>query len=413
MTYLDNNATTQLDPAVLEAMLPFLTTAYGNPSAAYGFASASREAIETAREQVAAFVGCAPGEIVFTSGGTESSNTALSSALQLDPERQHIVTTAVEHSATLRYCEHLAQRGAAVTFIGVDQDGNLAFEELESVIRPDTAVVSIMWANNETGVLFPVDRIAEVARRHRVLFHTDAVQAAGKVPIRLADTAVQLASLSAHKLHGPKGVGALYINRRSAFRPMHIGGGQESGRRSGTENVAGIVGFGKAAALALAALADVQTRVRAMRDRFETTLLREVPDSAINGNREMRLPNTSSLSFAGIESEAALVLLDQQGICCSAGSACHTGSLQPSHVLKAMKRSDAEIRGSLRFSFSRLNTDAERRTARLKSYLASLRSFAIALIHCAQLVISRLPRAGPRPPRSSPQICRCLVNQSA
>lgn len=359
MTYLDNNATTQLDPVVLEEMLPFLTTDYGNPSGAYGFAARARRAIETARERVAALVGCQPGEIVFTSGGTESSNTALSSALQLDAQRQHIVTTAVEHSATLRYCEHLTKRGASVTFVGVDGEGNLALDQLENAIGPETAIVSAMWANNETGVLFPVERVAEIARGRRVLFHTDAVQAAGKTSIRFADAGLQLASLSAHKLHGPKGVGALYIDRRSAFRPMLIGGGQENGRRSGTENVAGIVGFGKAAEIAAAAVADVQARVRAMRDRFETTLLREVPDCAVNGNREARLPNTSSLSFAGIQSEAALVLLDQQGICCSAGSACHTGSLEASHVLSAMKLRDEQIRGSLRFSFSRLNTDAD------------------------------------------------------
>ena len=359
MIYLDNNATTQLDPAVLEEMLPFLTTEYGNPSSAYGFAARARDAIDIAREQVATLVGCQPGEIVFTSGGTESSNTAMSSALQLDARRQHVISTAVEHSATMRYGEHLAKGGASVTFVGVDGEGNLALDELEQAIRPDTAIVSAMWANNETGVLFPVQAIAEIARSRRLLFHTDAVQAAGKVPIRLAEAGVQLASFSAHKLHGPKGVGALYINRRSAFRPMFFGGGQENGRRSGTENVAGIVGFGKAAEIAAAALADMQTRVGAMRDRFETTLLREAPDCAVNGNREARLPNTSSLSFAGSESEAALVLLDQQGICCSAGSACHTGSLEPSHVLSAMKLSDERIRGSLRFSFSRLNTDAD------------------------------------------------------
>ena len=357
--YLDNNATTQLDPVVLEEMMPFLTTNYGNPSSAYEFAARARGAIGAARERVAALVGCQPGEIVFTSGGTESSNTALSSALQIDAQRQHIVTTAVEHSATLRYCEHVARCGASVTFVGVDGEGNLALDELENAIRPETAIVSAMWANNETGVLFPIERIAELARSRRVLLHTDAVQAAGKVPMHLAETGVQLASFSAHKLHGPKGVGALYVNRRSAFRPMLIGGGQENGRRSGTENVAGIVGFGKAAELAASSLGGMQTRVRAMRDRFEATLSRGVPDCATNGRREARLPNTSSLSFAGIESDAALLLLDQQGICCSAGSACHTGSLQASHVLSAMKLSDERIRGSLRFSFSRLSTAEE------------------------------------------------------
>ena len=359
MIYLDNNATTQLDPAVLEEMMPFLTASYGNPSSGYRFGASVREAIDVARERVAALAGCAASEIVFTSGGTEASNAALASALDLDAARQHVVTTAVEHSATLRYCEQLAKRDCAVTFVPVDGEGNLALDELERAIRPDTVLISAMWANNETGVLFPIERIAEIARRHRVLFHTDSVQAAGKIPIRLAEAGVQFASFSAHKLHGPKGVGALYINRRSAFRPLLVGGGQENGRRSGTENVAGIVGFGKAAELAVEALRDQQTRIRAMRDRFESTLLRELPGTAVNGNREARVPNTSSLSFAGIEADAALMLLDQNGICCSAGSACHTGSLQASHVLRAMTLSEARMRGSLRFSFSRFNTEAE------------------------------------------------------
>ena len=357
--YLDNNATTQLDPRVVEEMLPFLTTFYGNPSSGYRFGAQVERAIELARERVAALVGCTPGEIVFTSGGTESTNAALHSALQLDAQRQHVVTSTVEHSATYRWCEDASRRGEATTFVPVDAEGNLALDALEHAISPQTALVSLMWANNETGVLFPIDRMAEITRRHRVLFHTDAVQAAGKVPIRLADAGVQLASVSAHKLHGPKGVGALYINRRSAFRPMLLGGGQEEGRRSGTENVAGIIGFGKAAELAAESLDHVQTRVRAMRDRFESTLIAQVPDTFINGNRAARLPNTSSLSFAGIESEAALMLFDQHGLCCSAGSACHTGSLQPSRVLSAMKLSDERIRGSIRFSFSRFNTDAE------------------------------------------------------
>ena len=357
--YLDNNATTQLDPAVLEEMLPFLTTAYANPSSAYGLAAQARGAVELARERVAALVGCEAREIVFTSGGTESNNAALHSALPLVPERRHVLTTAVEHSATYRYCEHLSQRGTRVTFVPVDAAGNLDLARLENAIESDTAVISVMWANNETGVLFPIEQIAALGRKHRVPFHTDAVQAAGKVPIRLRDAGVQFASFSAHKLHGPKGVGALYINRRAAFRPLMIGGGQEHGRRSGTENVAAIVGFGKAAELAATTVGDVQMRVGGMRDRFETALLRNVPDCVVNGNRDARLPNTSSLSFLGVESDAVLMLLDQHGICCSAGSACHTGSLQPSHVLSAMKLSEDRIRGSLRFSFSRLNTDPE------------------------------------------------------
>jgi cysteine desulfurase len=276
--YLDNNATTQLDPAVVEEMLPFLTQFYGNPSAGYQFGAQVRDAIELARERVAALLGCTPGEIVFTSGGTESSNTALHSALQIDPARQHVVTTAVEHSATLKHCEQLAMAGTPVTFVGVDSDGRADLHELAAAVRTDTAIVSVMWANNETGVLFPVREIAELARDRRVLFHSDAVQAIGKIPVRLADAGIHLCSVSAHKLHGPKGIGALYVNRRAAFRPLHIGGSQENSRRAGTENVAAIVGFGKAAELAAAKLDEQQTRLRAMRDRLEQSLVATVPE---------------------------------------------------------------------------------------------------------------------------------------
>jgi len=359
IVYLDNNATTQLDPAALEEMLPFLATYYGNPSSAYGFGAQVRTAIERARAQVATLVGCEPAEIVFTSCGTESTNTAIQSALQLDPTRQHIVTTAVEHSATLRYCEQLAKTGCAVTFLGVDGNGRLDLDELERAIRPDTALITTMWANNETGVLFPIEQIAEIARRHRVLFHTDAVQAAGKIPTELRAAPINFCSLSAHKLHGPKGVGALYVNGRSAFRPLLIGGGQEEGRRAGTENVASIVGFGKAAERAAESLPLDQPRVRVLRDRFETTLLADLPDTHVNGDRTARLPNTSSLSFAGVDSEAALLLLDRAGVCCSAGSACRAGSAETSHVLRAMHLPDQRIRGALRFSFGRFNTDAD------------------------------------------------------
>jgi cysteine desulfurase len=357
--YLDNNATTQLDPAVLEEMLPFLTTYYGNPSSGYGFGAQVRRAINLARERVAALLGCEPAEIVFTSCGTESNNAAINSALQLDPARQHIVTTAVEHSATSRHCDVLAKRGCAVTVLGVDGAGNLDLEELESAITPQTAIVSAMWANNETGVLFPVEKIAEIARRKRVLFHTDAIQTAGKIPIRLADSTINSLSLSAHKLHGPKGVGALYLNKRSAFKASLIGGSQENNRRAGTENVASIVALGKAAECAAAALEEEATRVRALRDRFETALLESVPDTFVNGDRTSRLPNTSNLSFAGIESSAALMMMDRHRLCCSAGSACRTGSVESSHVLRAMKVSDDRARGSMRFSFGRFNTETD------------------------------------------------------
>jgi cysteine desulfurase len=357
--YLDNNATTQLDPAVIEEMLPYLTEYYGNPSSGYAFARQVRQAIDLARERVATLLGCEPSEIVFTSCGTESNNAAVNSALQLDPNRKHVVTTAVEHSATRRHCETVANRGGAVTIVGVDGNGNLDLDELEAAITPQTAIITAMWANNETGVLFPVEKIAEIARRKRVLFHTDAIQTVGKIPIRLADSTINSLSLSAHKLHGPKGVGALYVNKRSAFRPSLIGGSQENNRRAGTENVASIVALGKAAECAGAALAEENSRVRAMRDRFESELRERIADTFVNGDLAARLPNTTNLSFAGIASDAALVMFDRHHLCCSAGSACRTGSLEASHVLRAMNLAAERLRGSMRFSFGRFNTDDE------------------------------------------------------
>jgi cysteine desulfurase len=357
--YLDNNATTQVDPAVLEEMLPFLSRYYGNPSSAHAFGSQVRDAVELARERVAALVGCAAAEIVFTSCGTESSNSAINAALRSEPAGKHVVTSAVEHSATLRYCEQLEKRGCAVTFLGVDGSGRLDPRALGAAISPETALVTLMWGNNETGVLFPMQEIAELTRSRRVPLHVDAVQAAGKIPLRVSDLPINFCSISAHKLHGPKGIGALYVNRRSTFAPTLIGGGQENGRRAGTENVASIVGFGKAAELAARVMETEQARVRALRDRFESTLLATAPDTQVNGDREARLPNTCSLSFGGIEADAALILLDQHGVCCSAGSACRSGSLEPSHVLSAMKLPEERIRGSLRFSLGRFNNDAE------------------------------------------------------
>ena len=357
--YLDNNATTQLDPAVIEEMLPFLTEYYGNPSSGYTFGRQVRRAIDLARERVAALVGCEPGEIVFTSCGTESNNAAVNSALQLDPGRRHVVTTAVEHSATRRHCEVVAKRGCAITVVGVNHDGNLDLDELERAITPQTAIVTAMWANNETGVLFPVDKIAEIARRKRVLFHTDAIQTVGKIPVSLADSTINSLALSAHKLHGPKGVGALYVNKRSAFKPLVIGGSQENNRRAGTENVASIVALGKAAECAGAALVEENSRVRAMRDRFERGLLERVPNTFVNGDLKERLPNTSNLSFTGIESDAALIMFDRHQLCCSAGSACRTGSLEASHVLRAMNVPSEQMRGSMRFSFGRFNTEVD------------------------------------------------------
>jgi cysteine desulfurase len=357
--YLDNNATTQLDSAVIEEMLPFLTKYYGNPSSGYGFAATARKAINLARERLAALLGCEPVEIVFTSGGTESNNAAINSALQLVARGGHVVTSSVEHSAVLRPCQDLAKRGCDVTFLGLDRHGNLDLAELEAAIRPGTALVSIMWANNETGVVFPIEKIAEICHEKRVLFHTDAVQATGKIPMRLRDSPINFLSLSAHKFHGPKGVGALYVSRQTRFSPLIAGGGQECGRRGGTENVASIVGLGKAADVAFKYVAEDKCNIRSMRDRFEKSALGAVSGTSVNGAGAVRLPNTSSISFEGIESASALLLLDRQGICCSAGSACRTGSQDASHVLRAMNPSSDGARRSLRFSLGRFNTDAE------------------------------------------------------
>jgi cysteine desulfurase len=357
--YLDNNATTQLDPAVIEEMLPFLTKYYGNPSSGYGFAAMARKAINLARERLAALLGCEPVEIVFTSGGTESNNAVINSALQLEAGGKHVITSAVEHSAVLRPCQDLAKRGYDVTFLGVDGHGNLDVAEMEAAIRPGTALVSIMWANNETGVVFPIEKIAEICREKRVLFHTDAVQVTGKIPMRLRDSPINFLSLSAHKFHGPKGVGALYISRQTRFSPLIAGGSQENGRRGGTENVASIVGLGKAAELAFKYLAEGQCNIRSMRDRFEKFVLEAVNGASVNGAGAARLPNTSSLSFEGIESASVLLLLDRQGICCSAGSACRTGSQEASHVLRAMNPSSDGARRSLRFSLGRFNSEAQ------------------------------------------------------
>jgi len=357
--YLDNNATTQLDPAVIVEMLPILTKYYGNPSSGYGFAAMARKAINLARERLAALLGCEPTEIVFTSGGTESNNAVINSVLQLEPPGKNVITSAVEHSAVLRPCQDLAKRGCLVTFLNVDSQGNLDLGELEAAIRPETTLVSIMWANNETGVVFPIEKIAEICREKGLLFHTDAVQATGKIPMSLRDTPINFLSLSAHKFHGPKGVGALYVNRRTRFSPLIAGGGQENGRRGGTENVASIVGLGKAAEIALKYLRENKCNIRSMRDRFEKSVLETVNGTSVNGAGATRLPNTSSVSFEGIESSAALLLLDREGICCSAGSACRTGSQEASHVLRAMNPSADGARRSLRFSLGRFTTDPQ------------------------------------------------------
>jgi cysteine desulfurase len=361
LIYFDNNATTKTDPAVLKAMMPWLTEDYGNPSSAYRFGKRAADAVEHARAQVAALLGCEPREIIFTSCGTESNNAAINSALTLDPDRQHVITTRVEHSAIMKQGEWLAKRGVEITWLGVDSNGQIDLQELERTIRPDTAIVSTMWANNETGVIIPIQEIAAIVHKKKVLFHTDAVQAVGKVPINLAHahSHISFLSVSGHKLHCPKGVGVLYVNKRAKFNPYLIGGGQEHGKRAGTENVPYIVGLGAAAELASKQMDHENTTVRALRDEFERAILDSIPDTQVNGDRDHRLPNTTSIAFDGIESEAVLLLLDQAGLCCSAGSACTTGSVHPSHVLKAMGFSTERARASLRFSFSRYTTSQE------------------------------------------------------
>jgi cysteine desulfurase len=378
--YLDNNATTQLDPAVVEEMLPFLTKSYGNPSAGYQFGVRVRQAIDCAREKLAALLDCEVREVVFTSCGTESNNAAINAALQFEPRGKHIVTSAVEHSAVRRHCQELEKCGCEVTFLGVDGDGNVDLDQITRAIRPNTAIVSLMWANNETGVVFPVEKIAEICREKRVLFHTDAVQAVGKIPIRVRDSAINFLSLSAHKFHGPKGVGALYVNRRSRFAGSIIGGGQENGRRAGTENVASIVAMGKAAERAVESMGEEQTRVRSMRDRFERAMLGKVSGTSVNGAGAPRLQNTSSISFEGVESGAALILLDRHHICCSAGSACRTSSPEASHVLRAMNLGEGRARGSLRFSFGRFNSegDVDRAMEIVPNVIDKLRHLSLA-----------------------------------
>ena len=358
LLYLDHNATTPIDPEVRAAMLPWLENEFGNPSSVYSLGRRASAALSIAREQVAVLVGAQPSEIIFNSCGTESTNTAILSALAIDPDKRHIITSAVEHSATNKLCEYLATRGYEITWLPVDKDGLLDPEKLESAITADTAVVSLLWANNETGVLFPIEEIVFITTRRKVPLHLDAVQAAGKVPINLEELGVQYASLSAHKLYAPKGVGALYVNRRARYTPL-LRGSQEESKRGGTQNVASIVAFGKAAELAQKHLLTAAERIGKLRARFEQTLLSTVEGVRRNGTDEPRLPNTSNLTFAGIEAEAALLLFDKEGLCCSAGSACSSGSINPSHVLTAMGVNRDEARASLRFSLGRTTTEEE------------------------------------------------------
>jgi cysteine desulfurase len=357
--YFDNNATTRVAPEVLEAMLPFLAEKWGNPSSAYSFGHELAAHLDRARTQVAALINADAREMVFTSGGTESINTALHHALVAHPEKRHVVTTAVEHSATMKYCAYLQKRGCEVTFLPVAADGSLNVELLEKSIRSDTAIVSVMWANNETGLIFPVGEIARICRSKGVLFHTDAVQAVGKLVVNVREVDVDFLSLSGHKIHAPKGIGALYVKRSARFQPYVIGGGQERGRRGGTENVPYMVALGRAAEMAASHLREESDRIASLRDRLEREILARIPRTTRNGAIAPRLPNTSNLAFEGVEAEGILLLLDQADICVSSGSACTTGSLDPSHVLLAMGCSAARARGSIRFSLGHYTTEEE------------------------------------------------------
>jgi cysteine desulfurase len=357
--YLDNNATTAVAPEVFEVMLPYLKDLYGNPSSMHTFGGQLHRKVEEARERVADLIGADPEEIIFTSCGTESDNTAIMSAVESLPNKKHIVTTRVEHPAVLNFCKHLARKGFRATFLPVNNSGQINISEFLKAIDDETGVVSIMYANNETGNIFPVTEIAEILKERRILFHTDAVQAVGKIPIDLKKLPVEMLSLSGHKLHAPKGVGALYVRKGTRFFPYIIGGHQERGRRAGTENVASIIGLGKACELAKQNLNEEVSYLSKLRDKLELSLLNCCPDVRVNGDASSRLPNTTNISFEYVEGEAILLRLNEYGICASSGSACTSGSLEPSHVLRAMGVPFTAIHGSIRFSLSRYNTEAE------------------------------------------------------
>ncbi len=357
--YLDNNATTRVAPEVLEAMLPYFSDLYGNPSSMHSFGGQVGKEVRQARERMAALLGASPEEIIFTSCGTESDNSAVRSALNSYPEKKHIVTSRVEHPAIRALGAHLSTHGYRVTEIPVDGEGRLDMEQYRRALTPDTAIVTLMWANNETGVIFPVEKAAEMARERGILFHTDAVQAVGKVPINLHNTAIDMLSLSGHKLHAPKGIGVLYVRKGTKFSPYLIGGHQERGRRGGTEATTSIIGMGVAAELAANKMEYENTIVKGLRDKLENEILRTVPNTKVNGDRQSRLPNTSNVSFEFVEGEGILLMMDEFGICASSGSACTSGSLQPSHVLRAMGIPFTMAHGSIRFSLSIYNTEDE------------------------------------------------------
>ncbi|MFW2368779.1 MAG: cysteine desulfurase NifS [Desulforhopalus sp.] len=362
VVYMDNNATSMIAPEVIEAMMPYLTDAYGNPSSMHTFGGAVGEAVVTARQQVATLLGAEPEEITFTSCGTESDSTAILSALRTFPEKRHVITTRVEHPAIKNLCENLETvtgHKYKVTRLKVDAEGMLDMAEYEAALTEDTAIVSVMWANNETGVIFPVEEMSRLARQRGILFHTDAVQAVGKLPIDLKSLDIDYLSLSGHKLHAPKGIGVLYVKRGTLFIPFLTGGHQEHGRRGGTENVSSIVGLGRACELAGEKMAEENGRVKKLRDKLEAGLLENVPKSMLNGHKTSRLPNTSNISFEYVEGEAILLHMNQHSICASSGSACTSGSLEPSHVLRAMGVPFTAAHGSIRFSLSVYNSEEE------------------------------------------------------
>ncbi|MDX2232429.1 MAG: cysteine desulfurase NifS [Leptolyngbyaceae cyanobacterium bins.349] len=356
--YLDNNATTRIDPLVVEAMLPYLTEFYGNPSSMHHFGGQVGKALKTARSQVAALLGAEDTEIIFTSCGTEGNNAAIRAAIAAQPDRKHLITTQVEHACVLNLFKQLEKQGYTVTYISVNRKGQLDMMELEAAMTGNTALVSTMYANNETGTIFPVEQIGAIAKEYGAAFHVDAVQVAGKLPLNMKTSTIDLMTISGHKLHAPKGVGVLFVRRGFRFRPLLIGGHQERGRRAGTENVAGIIALGKAAELAQQHLADIAAEKK-LRDRLEKGILAAIPNCEINGDPKNRLPNTTNIGFKYIEGEAILLSLDQFGVCASSGSACTSGSLEPSHVLRAMSLPYTTLHGSIRFSLSRYTTAAE------------------------------------------------------
>ncbi len=357
--YVDNNATTKVAPDVLEAMLPYFSELYGNPSSMHFFGGQVQKKVDEARGKVADFLGAEPSEIIFTSCGTESDNAAILGTLDSYPEKRHLITTRVEHPAVGNVSSYLGRKGYRITELSVDREGRLDLDELRESLTDETTLVTTMYANNETGVIFPVEEIGEIVKARGIPFHTDAVQTAGKIPLHMKKSKVDMLSISGHKLHAPKGIGVLYIRKGTKFSPFLIGGHQEKGRRGGTENVPYIIGLGKACELAQKHMEDENTRIRALRDYLETKILEKIPNTLVNGDRVHRLPNTVSVSFEYVEGESILLLLSDLGICASSGSACTSGSLEPSHVLRAMGVPFTAAHGSIRFSLSIYNTKEE------------------------------------------------------